>query len=51
MAQIAKERLDEPENPELTIDCALWEYKWLDYNKLLVPGKNKLKVLKSFIYA
>ena len=27
MAQIANERLDEPENPELTIDCALWEYR------------------------
>src|SRR5574344_625719 len=32
MAQIASERLDELQDPELTIDRAMWEYKRLGYS-------------------
>lgn len=32
MAQIAKERLDEMQDPELTIDRAMMEYKALGYS-------------------
>ena len=33
LAQIASERLDEMQNPELTIDRALFEYQQLGYNE------------------
>ena len=32
MAQIASERIDELQDPELTIDRAMWEYKRLGYS-------------------
>lgn len=32
MAQVASERLDELQDPELTIDRAMWEYKQLGYS-------------------
>lgn len=32
MAQVASERLDEMQDPELTIDRAMWEYKQLGYS-------------------
>jgi len=32
MAQIASERIDEMQDPELTIDRAMWEYKRLGYS-------------------
>jgi hypothetical protein len=32
MAQIASERMDELQDPELTIDRAMWEYKRLGYS-------------------
>lgn len=32
MARVASERLDEMQNPELTIDRAMWEYKQLGYS-------------------
>ncbi len=32
MAQVARERLDELQDPEQTIDRAMWEYKRLGYS-------------------
>ena len=32
MAQVARERIDELQDPELTIDKAMWEYKRLGYS-------------------
>lgn len=32
MAQVAREHIDELQDPELTIDRAMWEYKRLGYS-------------------
>lgn len=41
MAQIASERLDELQDPELTIDRAMWEYKQLGYTDAWINQRLK----------
>ena len=44
MAQVTRERLDEMQDPELTIDRAMMEYKRLGYSDNWI--NQRLKVLK-----
>lgn len=41
MAQVASERLDELQDPELTIDRAMWEYKQLGYSDAWINQRLK----------
>lgn len=41
MAQVASERLDEIQDPELTIDRAMWEYKQLGYSDAWINQRLK----------
>lgn len=41
MAQVASERLDEMQDPELTIDRAMWEYKQLGYSDSWITQRLK----------
>lgn len=41
MAQIANERIDELQDPELTIDRAMWEYKRLGYSDTWINQRLK----------